>query len=152
MYLGMIVALMAVLPIGSVLIERLSVPESALLPLAGKWFVFWAVGCRLSLAGMKQVRDPAFTARDIFRIADPAASKLAVEIGFGNLAIGAIGLASLARPAWTPAAALAGCIYLGLAGVAHLGNRGRSRNETIAMLSDLGVAAVLGLYLLGRHL
>jgi hypothetical protein len=118
----------------------------------GKWLVFWAVGCRLVAAGVKQVRDPAFTARDIFGIADPAAGKLVMEIGFGNLAIGAIGLVSLNRPGWTAAAAMAGCIYLGLAGLAHLRNRGRSRKQTIAMVSDLAVATVLAIYLLARYL
>ena len=152
MYLGMILGLMGVLPVGSVLIERLAVPESALLPLVGKWFVFWAVGCRLFAAGIKQVRSPEFTARDIFGITDPAARKLVVEIGFGNLAMGTVALVSLWRPGWTAAAATAGCVYLGLAGLAHVRNRGRNRTETIAMVSDLAVAAVLAVYLLGRLL
>jgi hypothetical protein len=152
MYLAMILLLMAVLPAGSVLIERLSVPESALLPLIGKWLVFWAVGWRLLLAGAKQVRDPRFTARDIFGIADPAAGRLVAEIGYGNLAIGAIGVASLWRPGWTAPAAVAGCIFLGLAGLGHLRAGRRNAKETIAMVSDLGVAAVLALYLFGRFL
>jgi hypothetical protein len=147
MYLGIILALMLVLPVGSVAVERLAVPESALLPLVGKWFVFWAVGCRLFAAGVRQVLSPDFTARGIFGIGDPAAGRLVVEIGFGNLAMGAIALVSLVRPGWTAAAAMAGCIYLGLAGLAHLRNRGRNRAETIAMASDLWVAAVLAAYL-----
>jgi hypothetical protein len=152
MYLASVLLLMAVLPAGSVLIERMAVPESALLPLVGKWMVFWAVGCRLVLAGAKQVRDPAFTARDIFGIADPAAGRLVAEIGFGNLAIGTIGVASLWRPGWIAPAAVAGCIFLGLAGLGHLRAGRRSRKETIAMVSDFGAAAVLALYLFGRFL
>ena len=33
-----------------------------LMPLVGKWFVFWAVGARLFIAGIRQVIQPAFTA------------------------------------------------------------------------------------------
>ena len=33
--------------------------------LVGRWFVFWAVGVRLSLAGLRQFLQPAFTARQI---------------------------------------------------------------------------------------
>ena len=36
--------------------------------LFSKWFIFSAVGLRLFLAGIKQVKDPAFTAKQIFHI------------------------------------------------------------------------------------
>jgi hypothetical protein len=36
--------------------------------LAGKWFIFWAVGLRLFIAGLRQVINPSFTAKDIFHI------------------------------------------------------------------------------------
>jgi hypothetical protein len=51
---------------------------------------------------------PSFTARDIFEIDDPKASKLVIEIGFGNLAIGLASIASLYFPEWIPGMALAG--------------------------------------------
>ena len=36
--------------------------------LFSKWFIFSAVGLRLFLAGIKQIVDPAFTAKEIFHL------------------------------------------------------------------------------------
>jgi len=49
-------------------------------------------------------------------------------------------------------AAVAGLVFYLLAGVGHLLRPGRSRNENIAMLSDLALAAVLAIYLLAAWL
>ncbi len=95
---------------------------------------------------------PGFTAKRIFEIHDPEASKLVLEIGFGNLALGVPAIASLYFPAWVPALALAGCIFFGLAGIQHVRNKASIRAEIAAMVSDLGIAAVLVIYLLWHGL
>jgi hypothetical protein len=46
-----------------------------------------------------------------------------------------------------PALALAGAIFFGLAGIQHVRNKASSRAEIAAMVSDLGLAAVLIVYL-----
>ena len=51
MYYVLVAGLMVVLPVVSIVIEWLSVPGADLIPLIGKWFVFWAVGVRLFAAG-----------------------------------------------------------------------------------------------------
>jgi len=69
MYLAVIVLLMGVLPIGSILAElafHSAGADGAVL--VGKWFVFWSVGIRLLLAGLRQVANPAFTAETIFEV------------------------------------------------------------------------------------
>jgi hypothetical protein len=38
--------------------------------LIGKWFLFWAAGVRLMLAAFRQLFQPEFTARQIFKIED----------------------------------------------------------------------------------
>lgn len=65
------------------------------------------------------------------------------ELGFANLAIGTLGIVSIAVASWQLAAALAGGIFYALAGVAHVLQPHRNRLETVAMLSDLFAAAVL---------
>ncbi|MET0743678.1 MAG: hypothetical protein ABWY78_09935 [Microvirga sp.] len=151
MYGWMIVGLMGVLPIGSILAEWLLFPggagAAALVPLVGKWFVFWAAGVRLFLAGLRQIADPAFTAQTIFRIADPGAGVIVQELGFANVAIGILGIVSFLHGAWIVPAALAGCVFLGLAGGRHVLNANRTRTETIALVSDLWIAAVLAAFL-----
>ena len=70
------------------MIEALRGGTPDLLGIIGKWFTFWACGVRLSLAGLRQTLQPAFTATEIFQLSDPATHPLVREIGFGNLAMG----------------------------------------------------------------
>jgi hypothetical protein len=143
MYLLIVTLTMFVLPLGSIGLDRAFGSDPELLMLAGKWFVFWSVGVRLTLAGLRQVAAPDFTARDIFRIETPEALPLVRELGFANLAAGVVGLLSLGFPGFVLPAAIWGAIFLGAAGAMHARRRGRSRNESVAMVSDLFVALVL---------
>ena len=148
MYTLGVVVLLLVAPLTSIVIEHsLSSPPPDLWMLIGKWATFWAVGVRLFIAGVMQSVRPQFTASSIFGITDTAAWAIVREIGFGNLAIGAVGLATLAAP-WTVPAALAGGLYYALAGFGHLFHGARTGKERFALISDLAVAAVLGAFLL----
>jgi hypothetical protein len=148
MYPLTIILTMFLLPLGSVAAEWALTPGASLLLLTGKWFVFWAVGVRLTLAGLWQVAAPEFTAREVFRIEGDEALPLVRELGVANLAGGGVALASLPYPGFVPAAAVWGAIFLGVTGVIHARRRGKSRNEIVAMVSDLFVALVLAGYVL----
>lgn len=148
MYILTIALTMLLLPLGSIAAEWALAPAPSLVLLTGKWFVFWAVGVRLTLTGLRQVAAPEFTAREVFRIEGKEALPLVRELGFANLAAGAMGLASLAFPGFVLAAAIWGAIFLGGAGVMHASRRGRSREVTVAMVSDLLVALILAGYVL----
>ena len=146
MYYAVIIVLMLVLPAGSAAAEYLMTGGSAgWLALIGKWFVFWAVGIRLLLAGARQLFRPALTAA-LLKITDPRANKLVRELAFGNIAIGTTGAATLMLPNWSLSAAMCGGLFYGFAGLQHLATRDRSTDETWAMVSDLFVFLVLGLY------
>ena len=121
-------------------------PRALLLLLTGKWFVFWAVDVRLTLAGLRQAAAPDFTAREVFGIEGPDALPLVRELGFANLAAGVIGTAAIAWPGFVLPAAIWGAIFLGAAGVMHMRRRGRTAYENVAMVSDLFVALVLAGY------
>ena len=142
MYLAAILVLMLIAPLASILVEAL-VAGGPLAGLVLKWFVFWGIGARLGLAGLEQVTQPAFTAETIFEIADPKAQVIVQELGFANLAFGLLGLLSLAFPAFLLPAAVGGGLFYLLAGVKHAMRAGKTRTETIAMVSDLGIVAVL---------
>lgn len=146
MYYATIILLMAVLPIVSIVVEHVLAPNADLLVLAGRWFVFWAAGVRLGLAGIRQMLQPGFTAKSIFEIADPGAEKIVTELGFANLSVGLAGIASIVRPDWVlPVAIIAG-LYYGLAGGLHLLRAGRNRMENWAMGSDLWMFVVFAAY------
>jgi hypothetical protein len=152
MYFVLVIAMTVALPVLSIAVEVLIRPDSVLLFVFGKWFVFWGIGIRLFVAGLKQVAQPSFTASDIFAIEDPAAGRIVSELGYANLGRGLSGMLSLFWPAWTAPAGLAGGLFLGLAGLRHATKAGRNAKENIAMATDLFVAAMAAVYLVAGAL
>ncbi len=142
-----VMLLMLVLPVGSVLAELGLLPGAGpLMLVVGKWFVFWSVGVRLFVAGLRQVLQPRFTSEEIFDIQGDDALPLVRELGVANVAMGVVGLASLAKPTFILPAAVAAGIFYGVAGARHLAAHRRTRNENIAMVSDLFVSVILAAY------
>ena len=148
MYLAVVALTMFVLPIASIVIEHALNPATSLVFLAGRWFVFWGVGVRLGLAGLRQFFQPGFTAKEIFHIGGDEALPLVRELGAANVATAAMGLLSLAFPGFTLPVAISACIFFCVAGIRHAAERGRSRNENIAMVSDIFLSVVLAIYLI----
>jgi hypothetical protein len=148
LYLAIVILLMGVLPVVSILVDAIVLHSGAApLFLIGKWFVFWSVGIRLILAGLRQIANPAFTAGTIFGIKEKAALTIVQELGFGNVSIGLLGVLSLVQPEWIVPAAVPGGLFYGLAGTRHLLKGDRNTTETIAMMSDLFMFLVLAGYL-----
>ena len=144
MYAIAVLLLMAVLPAVSIFVEYFIVHSgNDLLSVVGRWFVFWAVGARLLVAGLRQTIQPQFTAETVFAIRDPDARKIVVELGIANLCTGIVGLASIVMPGWVAPAGLAGGLFYLLAGIQHLRNQHRNTTENLAMLSDLGMGVLL---------
>lgn len=144
MYFLIIVLLLVIAPLGSIYYEASYLHSSApLLLLVGTWFTFWAAGVRLFIAGMRQIIQPRFTASEIFKIDGEDVFPLVREIGFGNLSIGTLALATLFRPGWLLPSALVGGLYYGFAGVMHVFATTRNPKENLAMVSDLAIAVVL---------
>jgi hypothetical protein len=147
MYFVAIALLMFVFPAACVAAESLWLRDATdVVFLIGKWFVFWAVGVRLFIAGVRQVIQPQFTAEEIFNIKDRASFAIVRELGFANLATGTLGLISLIRPGWLVPAAIVGGLYYGLAGAGHLAHSDRNFEEQTALVSDLFIFVVLGAF------
>jgi hypothetical protein len=143
-YLLVVTLLLVVLPVWSIIMESCLRPgRSGLWDLTGKWFVFWAVGIRLLMAGFRQTFQPAFTAQEIFRIKDKASFAIVKELGFANLCTGLAGVLTLWLPAWLVPTAFIGGLYYGLAGIGHLTKKVDSPNEMIALYSDLFIFLVV---------
>ncbi len=147
MYLLTVLLLMLVLPAGSIYAEYSFFQSTApLMLLVGKWFVFWSAGVRLLLAGLRQFFQPRFTAEQIFGIKSDDALPLVRELGVANFATGVVGTISLAEPSFTLPVAIAAAIFYGIAGIRHVAQSDRNRNENIAMMSDLFVFLILAAY------
>jgi hypothetical protein len=144
MYFVTVILLLLVLPVGSVIAEAAFSGHSAsTISLTGKWFVFWAAGVRLFIAGVRQVIQPQFTAEEIFDIHDRGSFAIVRELGFANLSMGFLGISSILRPGWVVPAALVGGLYYGLAGLGHVFQKGRNAKENMAMISDIFIFLVL---------
>src|ERR1700710_252230 len=82
LYFTSILLLMLIFPIISVILDLRSQQGGDLIALAGKWFVFWAIGVRLLLAGLRQAAKPAFTLAAIFHIKNKESEVIVRELGF----------------------------------------------------------------------
>jgi hypothetical protein len=149
MYLVMILLLMIVLPVGSILVEWATSPIAPpLMPLVGKWFVFWATGVRLLAAGIKQFLQPEFTAHEIFKMKTDEALPIVRELGVSNFAVGVLGVSSMWVPSFVLPVAIASAIFYGVAGAQHVTQKDKSGNETLAMATDILAFLVLAAYVL----
>ena len=147
LYLISVLFFMLILPGGSAVWEHYRGSDFGWV-LIGKWFVFWAIGMRLLVAGIRQATKPAFTAKEIFHMSGEESFPVIRELGFANICVGLLGILSLFHSAWHDAAALTGGLYFGLAGMLHLFKKPDSRNEVIALVSDLYLFLIMLLYLL----
>jgi hypothetical protein len=144
MYLAMVIGTMLVFPLASIVLEGFAYDHAVFeAALVGKWFVFWAVGVRLLIAGLRQIFQPRFTAETILGVKDADATLIVRELGFANTAIGIAGVASLFLAGWMLPLAVIGAIFYGLAGINHAKHRNKNRLQKVAMISDFYAAVVL---------
>jgi hypothetical protein len=143
MYYIVVATLMLAFPVLSVAVEAARFSTAIDSILIGKWFVFWSVGWRLLLAGVRQIAQPEYTAREILGLQSAESWTVVRELGFGNLALGIVGVLSLWLPSWQLAAALAGGLFYAFAGINHVLQKHRNRLENVAMVSDLFVGLIL---------
>lgn len=148
-YLVFVILLMLVLPVISIIIEHsITEKQVSLIQLGGKWFIFWSIGLRLFIAGIRQVIKPSFTAETIFHITNKESHVIVKELGFANICLGAIGIISLFLPDWRMASAFSGGLFMGIAGINHIIKKPAGLNEQIAMLSDIFIALVMSAYII----
>jgi hypothetical protein len=142
MYLSVVLLTMFLLPAGSILAQHFLMGEPYGM-LLDTWFVFWSIGVRLVIAGCRQFFQPGFTAVEIFQMRGDEALPIIRELGIANFAVGLVAVLSVWRPQFRSPMVIVGVIFYGVAGVRHVFHKGKNRNEKIAMVSDLFVAAVL---------
>jgi len=149
MYILMIVLTMFVFPIGSILAELFLFKNPlGIIPMIGKWYVFWAVGVRLFIAGLRQSTNPKFTAQQILGISTDEPLQIVQELGFANLSIGVLGILTILNSDWIVPAAIVGSLFYGLAGIRHIFKADRNFLENAALVSDLTVFVLLAGFLI----
>jgi uncharacterized protein DUF6790 len=146
MYALIVLLLMLMLPAGSTFAECLH-GAGQLMMLVGKWFVFWSAGVRLVLAGLRQFFQPRFTSEQVFGNKTDEALPVVRELGVANFATGVVGTISLLQPSFVLPVAIAAGIFYGVAGFRHVMEKDRSRNQNLAMISDLFAFLVFAAYI-----
>ncbi len=145
MYIVLVLLQTVVLPIASGSIA-LAITHGDPISTFGAWFLFWAVGTRLLVAGISQVIRPGFTVHNILGETNVGAAQIAQELGFANLSIGVGAIVAAFLGDWGIPAAIIGGLFLGLAGFRHLPKRHPNAKETVATWTDLLVFAVMAVY------
>ena len=98
------------------------------------------------LAGIKQVKNPAFTAKLIFHIDSSESFPILRELGFANICFGLVAIVSLFKPEWRIVSAFASGFYYGVAGIQHALQKTSGINEKFALWTDLIIFLFLLIY------
>jgi hypothetical protein len=147
LYLINVLATMLILPLLSIAVEAAVNKTPIGTELTAKYFIGWAIGVRLLIAGLRQSARPQFTAEQIFNIRHSSECLPIIrELGFANICLGLIGVISIFNSQWRLPAAIAGGLYFGFAGLMHAFRKAASRNELIAKISDLFIFGIALLY------
>lgn len=145
-YIISVTVLTFILPVIGFLVEYFTTGATLTFGLFSKWFIFSAVGLRLFLAGIKQVKNPEFTAKQIFDLDNPDSFPILHELGFANICFGLVGIVSLLRPEWRIVSVFASGLYYGIAGVQHGLKKNSGINEKFALWTDLIIFILLLIY------
>ncbi len=142
-YIISVTVLTFIIPTIGFVAEHFATNTPLAFELFSKWFIFSAVGLRLFLAGFRQVKNPAFTAKQIFHLDSPDSFPILRELGFANICFGLVGIVSLFKPEWRIVSAFASGLYYGIAGVQHGLQKNSGINEKFALWTDLLIFALL---------
>lgn len=145
-YIFSVSILTFVLPAICFITEYIATGTALTFNLFSKWFIFSAVGLRLFLAGIKQVKNPEFTAKQIFHLDNTDSFPILRELGFANICFGLVAIVSLYQPEWRVVSAFASGLYYGIAGVQHSLKKVSGINEKFALWTDLLIFVFLLVY------
>lgn len=137
-YLLMSLFFLIILPVLSLLGEFYFEKEPLSWALAGKWFVFSAIGMRLFTAGVSQASNPGFTA-GILGMKNEEGFVAIRELGFANIALGVMGILSVINNEWRLLISISGGLFFGMAGIQHLFRNPSGKKELTALVYDLTV-------------
>ena len=145
-YIISVSVLTFVFPTVGFIIEHFVADSFLSFDLFAKWFIFSAVGLRLFLAGIKQVKNPEFTAKQIFHIDSSESFPILRELGFANICFGLVALISMYKQEWRMVSAFASGLYFGIAGIQHALKKTAGINEKFALWTDLIIFFFLLIY------
>lgn len=142
-YIIISISFLCILPLASVVAEMKLEETTLHWILFGKWFLFWASGIRLFIAGIWRVSDPEYIAIKVFRININENYAMIRELGIANIALGCMGILSLINEHWRLLAAITSAIFFGLMALQDFSRKSDTFNEYIVLVYDSTVFIVL---------
>jgi hypothetical protein len=141
------ISLIVLLPVLSIICE-FKIEHSAInWELTGKWFIFWAIGMRLFLSGIRQASSPEFTVTKIFRVRNRETFILNRRLGFASIALGIMGILSVINDEWRMIAAITSGVFFGLSVIQDATGKIVNLVEISVLIFDVLTFCVLGLFL-----
>ena len=147
-FLLLSISIVFILPLLSVAFEEIAKGTTTSWQLIGKWFIFWVLGIQLFTIGIRQASDPASEALKIFKLNGKNVYVIIRRLGFANISLGILGILSLINNHWRQIGAISGISFFGFAVLQNLSQKVKTRNEIIAVISDILTSVVMLLYLL----
>jgi hypothetical protein len=144
------IALIAVLPITSAAFETHIDQTILSWPIYWKWFIFWGVGIRLFFKGIRLASTPQITGLNLSSFKNRESYLLLLELGFANMALGAMGILSVINDQWRLIAAIAGAIYFGLTDMLRLLKKTDGRHERVALIYNILVFSGLVAFMVSQ--
>jgi hypothetical protein len=124
--------LTVLLPFAAVCIEAFGKRDKVSVSVIEKWFLFFAVGIRFLVRGIKQATE----------------SRLQTNEGLGNLSLGVVALISLLVPSWRNVTAFGSDLYFGAAALSCFLAKPGGPNETFTLISNTCIFLILMILLL----
>lgn len=94
------------------------------------------------------MKNPEFTAKQIFHIDNSESFPILRELGFANICFGLVALISMYKPNWRIVSAFASGLYFGIAGIQHGLKKAVGINEKFALWTHLIISFFLLIYFL----
>lgn len=147
-YIFDVYILTIVLPFAAMCIEAVGSKGQLSVAVVAKWFLFFAVGIRFMLGGIRQAIGAKRKTGEIFYIEKKQCCPIVKELGFANLSLGVVAAISLVIPSWRVVSAFSSCLYYGAAAVSYFFMKRASANETFIMISNSCISLILLILLL----
>jgi len=147
-YIVNVYLLTVLLPFTAMSIESFGSKDKLSVAVLAKWFLFFAVGIRFLLGGIRQVVRAKMKTGEIFYIERKSCCPIVKELGFANLSFGAVAVVSLYVPSWRIVSAFSSSFYYGAAVLNGFFGKPASANEIFIRVSNGCIFVILLILLL----
>lgn len=136
------------LPFIAICVEAIRSDGRILATVIEKWFLFFAIGMRFLLGGIRRTARIKFRTGKIFHIEKRKCCPVLRELGITNFSFGTVAVISFFIPSWRNITAFGSCLYYGAAAFSELLIKQAGMNHVFMLFSNVCIFLILLLLLL----